>query len=49
MSNSLIRARNYLMNRFGEYGRIKFVWLMQKYNLGLADELPEKMKAEVYR
>ncbi len=49
MSNSLTKARNYLMKKFGEYGRIKFVWLMQKYNLGVADELPEKMRLEVYR
>lgn len=37
------------MNKMGEYGRIKFVWLMQKYNLGVSDELPEKMRLEVYR
>lgn len=49
MSNSLIRARNYLMNKMGEYGRIKFVYLMQKYNVGVADEMPEKMRLEVYR
>lgn len=48
MSNSLLSARNFLVNKMGEYGRIKFVWLMQKYNLGVSDELPEKMRLEVY-
>jgi hypothetical protein len=36
------------MNKFGEYGRIKFVYLMQKFNIGVTDELPEKMRLEVY-
>lgn len=48
MSDSQIKARNYMMNKFGEYGRIKFEWLRQKYNVGLTDELPEKMRVEVY-
>ena len=48
MSSSQKQARNRLMNEMGEYGRIHFEWLRQKYNLGVSDELPEKMKMEVY-
>lgn len=47
MSSSLKQARNRLMNEMGEYGRIHFEWLRQKYNLGLDDEVPEAMMAEV--
>ena len=36
------------MNKFGEYGRIKLIWLMQKYNMAMTDEMPEKMRMEVY-
>lgn len=48
MSESMFKARSSLMNYYGEgYGRIRFVWLCQAYQVSQSDECPLPMVADV--
>lgn len=47
MSASMQKVRDHLVNKLGEsYGRMKWAWLMQRYDILPWDEVPEQMMAE---
>lgn len=47
MSASMQKVRDFLVSRLGEsYGRTKWAWLMQKYNILPWDDAPEAMVME---
>ena len=47
MSSSMKKMRDRLVNRLGEsYGRIRFMWLCQRYDVMPWDDVPERMKKE---
>ena len=47
MSASMQKVRNELVARYGEgYGREKWAWLMQKYDILPWDEVPVQMAVE---
>lgn len=47
MSDSNRSVRDALVKRYGEgYGREKWAWLMQKYNILPWDDVPEAMANE---
>lgn len=49
MSKSMKWMRDRLVYRLGEsYGRIRLVWLCQKYGVTPLDEVPERMKKELF-
>ena len=47
MSDTMKKVRDELVRRLGEhYGREKWAWLMQKYDILPWDEAPEQMAVE---
>lgn len=47
MSASMQKLRNVLVNKLGErYGREKWAWLMQKYDILPWDDVPAEMVTE---
>lgn len=48
MSDGMRRALQFLLGKFGEYGRNRWAWLMQAYDVMPWDDVPEAMELEVY-
>lgn len=47
MSKSMQKERDRLVAKYGEhYGRIRLVWLCQKYGVTPLDECPVQMRGE---
>ena len=48
-SESMIRARAYLVRKYGEsFGQTMWAWQLQRWGLTAEDEVCEGMKKEVY-
>lgn len=47
MSASMQKVRDHLVSKLGEsYGRMKWAWFMQRYDILPWDEVPEQMMAD---